>query len=314
MTDRRSVLSAAAFGLGAAAAAGVSPSPAAAQQQPAAYRPLAGRIGFVTGGARGIGRATAEELARLGADVALVDIADPHGVAGIAGYRLATRDELEQAARQLRGHGVRALSIIADVRDAAAMRTAAERAVDELGGIDIVVANAGVWAPDRPGEVAGAGWAAQLDVNLTGVLHTVEATLPAMRRREGGGRVVIVSSVNARGGSANSVGYAVSKWGVTGLMKSLALALGPDGITVNCVAPSAVDTVLLREGLMASARGIADPAEQERAVQAGHPLPVGILEPRAVAQAIAFLAGPGAANISGATIDVSAGRAAENVA
>ncbi len=296
MSERRTVLSAAALGLAAAGA------PAAAQEG-AAAKPLAGKAALVTGAARGIGRATAVELARQGADVALLDIADPDAIPELRGYRLASRAELEEAARLVRAEGARALPLVADVRDWEGMRGASERARREFGGLDAVVANAAIAIDGKLARREPAPWRAMLDVNLTGALNTVQAALPGLRRP--GGRIVLVTSVQARAGSAASGAYAATKWGMTGLMKSLAQELGPEGITVNAVAPTAVDTPMIRRA--AEGLGNAHPCM----AHSGHALPVEALEPQEIAAAIAFLAGPGAGFVSGVTLDVNAGKSAQ---
>ncbi len=304
MTEqRRTVLSAAVLGLSAAAAAG---APASAQGG-AAARPLAGKAALVTGAARGIGRATAVELARQGADVALLDIAEPDAIPELRGYRLASRDELEEAARLARAEGARALPLVADVRDWDGMRRAAERAAREFGrgGLDVLVANAAIAINGKLARHDPAAWRAQLDVNLTGTLNTVQAALPELRRP--GGRIVLVTSVQARTGSVESGAYAATKWGMTGLMKSLAGELGPEGITVNAVAPTAVDTPMIRRARDENA----DANARTATPRSGHALPVDVLEPKEIATAIAFLAGPGAGFVSGITLDVNAGRSAE---
>ncbi|MBD0273087.1 MAG: SDR family NAD(P)-dependent oxidoreductase [Acetobacteraceae bacterium] len=294
MTERRSVLSASLLGLAAA-------SPAAAQAE---AKPLAGKAVLVTGAARGIGRATAVELARQGAAVALLDIADPDAISELRGYRLASRAELEEAARLVRAEGARALPLVADVRDWQAMRRAAERAAREFGGrLDIVVANAGIAIDGKLARHEPAPWQAMLDVNLTGALNTVQAALPELRRP--GGRIVLVTSVQARTGSVASGAYAATKWGMAGLMKSLAAELGPEGIAVNAVAPTAVDTPMMTRA--AEGRGKAHPC----VAHSGHALPVEVLEPKEIATAIAFLSGPGAAFVSGTTLDVNAGKSAQ---
>jgi NAD(P)-dependent dehydrogenase (short-subunit alcohol dehydrogenase family) len=302
MTERRAVFSAAALGLAAAAAA------SAQQGGGAADKPLAGKAALVTGAARGIGRATAVELARQGADVALLDIADPDAIPELRGYRLASRDELEEAARLVQAEGARALPLVADVRDWEAMRQASERAVRELGrggALDVLVANAAIAINGKLARHDPAAWRAQLDVNLTGTLNTVQAALPGLRRP--GGRIVLVTSVQARTGSVESGAYAATKWGMTGLMKSLAAELGPEGITVNAVAPTAVDTAMIRRARDENA----DTNPRTASPRSGHALPVEVLQPKEIATAIAFLAGPGAGFVSGITLDVNAGRSAE---
>jgi NAD(P)-dependent dehydrogenase (short-subunit alcohol dehydrogenase family) len=196
---------------------------------------------------RGIGRATAIELARQGANIALLDIADPDAMPALRGRRLASRAELEEAARLVGAEGVRALPLVADIRDRQAMRRAAAEAARAFGGngtLDILVANAGIAINGKLARPDPVAWEALLDVNLTGTLHSVQEALPHLRRP--GGRIVVVTSVQARTGSAESGAYAVTKWGLTGLMKSLALELGPGGIAVNAVAPTGVDAAMVR--------------------------------------------------------------------
>ena len=297
MTERRIVLSAAAAGLAMAAS-----SPASGQT--ATARPLAGKVALVTGAARGIGRATAVELAGRGADVALLDIAHPDAIP-VLRYRLGSRAELERTAELVQAEQVRALPLVADLRDLAAMRDAAQRVVAMWGGIDILVCNAAIAIDGRLGEMQPAAWQALVDVNFTGTMHTIWAALPGLRRP--GGRVIVVTSIQGRRGSAESGAYAATKWGLTGLMKSLALELGPEGIAVTAVAPTAVETPMLRRN--SSGRPPGDP--REAAQRMHHALPVGALQPRDIAAAIAFLAGPEAQHVSGATLDVNAGRSAE---
>lgn len=299
---RRAILAAAASVPAGLAATG----DAAAETRREARPPLAGKVALVTGAARGIGRATAIELARRGADIALLDIADPEAMPTL-GYRLASRAELEEAAVLVRAEGVRAMPLAADLRNLAETRQAAQRIAVEWGAIDLLVCNAGVVAVGRLAETTPAAWQAVMEVNLTGTMHTVWAALPLLRRP--GARVVIVTSVAARAGSGWTGAYAASKWGLTGLMKSLALELGPEGITVNAVAPTAVDTPMLRRGRAGRMEQPANP--QEAASRQRHALPVGVLPAREIAASIAFLVGPDAACVSGTTLDVNAGRSAE---
>jgi NAD(P)-dependent dehydrogenase (short-subunit alcohol dehydrogenase family) len=294
MTERRQLFAAATLALAA--------TPAAAQ--PA--RPLTGRTALVTGAARGIGRATAIVLARLGADIALLDIADPEAIPALRGYRLASRAELAEATRLTAEQQVRTLPLVADIRDAAALRAAAQRIEAELGGPDLLVANAGIAINGALAEPAPEAWQAMLDVNLTGTLNTIQAMLPGMRRRGRGGRIVIVTSVQARMGVNGSGAYAATKWALTGLMKSLAAELGPEEITVNAVAPTAVETPMVHRGGDAP-----QPDPRRAAAFAGHALPIPVLPPEQIADAIAFLCGPGAPTISGTTLDVNAGRSAQ---
>ena len=295
-------------GGGGAASGDAKPTPPSSAEQASAagpvdpVRPLQGKVALVTGGARGIGRASALELARLGADVAVLDIAQPAALAGVADYPLASRGDLDEAERQVRALGVRAVAVVADVRQPAELERAVQQAVAGLGGLDILVAAAGVnLADDTLASHTPAKWSAIVETNVHGVLHAVHAALPALRRRPGA-RVIVVSSLAGRRGSPKSLVYTTSKWAVTGLMKCLAAELADDGIAVNAVAPSGVDTVLYEKGR---------PIETvKRDAAEGTVMPVSALAPVDIARAVAFLAGPGGRWMSGSTIDVNAGRSA----
>ena len=130
--------------------------------------PLTGKVAIVTGAARGIGRATVVELARQGANVVLLDIANPKGVENIYGYRLATREELNETVGLVTAEGRKAIPVVADVRNLAAMKQAVDTAVRQLGRVDILVANAGIaiWSPFA--QMKPDQWQSVIDVNLTG--------------------------------------------------------------------------------------------------------------------------------------------------
>jgi len=292
---------------GSLAAAGM-----AAMGNPAASRPardagpLAGKVALITGAARGIGRATAEELARQGAHVALLDIAEPRGVKHIHGFSLAGEAELDAAVAAVRATGAKALRLKADVRDLPGLHSAAAETVRQLGRLDILVANAGIaiWSPFeqmKPGQ-----WQDVLDVNLTGVANAAWAVIPHLKRQNGG-RIIALSSIGGRMGVAGVANYATTKWGVIGLTKSLALELGKYNITVNAVAPTAVNTPMYRSEGQYHSTGMGSFAEQDRAMLAHHPLPVPALEPLDIARSVAFLASGAAGCISGICLDVAAG-------
>ena len=199
---------------------------------------LAGKVAFITGGARGQGRAIAEKFAGEGADIVVSDVCER--LAGMQ-YPGATVDELDETRRRVEATGARCIAEVVDVRDLAALTALAGRAVDELGGLDILCANAGMaaWVPAL--ETSEAQWREMLDVNLTGAFYSVKAVAPHMVERRAG-CIILTSSVNGREAAMGLTHYVVSKHGVIGLMRNLALELGVHGIRVNAVLPSVIHT------------------------------------------------------------------------
>lgn len=293
----------AAFTGGALMAAGatvatLAPS-AHAQNSEERPKPLAGRAAIVTGAARAIGRAIAIDLAREGADVALLDIADPDAMPEL-GYKLASRADLDEATALVRETGANAAPIVADVRSMSAMERAVAEAETALGKpLDIVVANAGVVPRGSLSEMTDADWRHPVDVNLTGAANTIRAAMPGMMER-GYGRIIATGSSVARHGQANISHYVASKWGLIGLIKSAALEAGPRSVTVNGVSPTAVESVRMPTG---------EALERANAYLTTHynALPIAFLKPEEVAYAVSFLASEKASFISGEILDVAAG-------
>ncbi len=260
---------------------------------------------IVTGAARGIGRACALAFAREGADVLIVDVAKQFGSVN---YPLATPHDLAQTDRMIKALDRRCIAVQADVRDMKAMREAAERAIRELGRVDIMVPNAGIH-PFTNSLVEGEqAWRDTIDVNLIGTANAMRAAIPHMTSRKQG-RIVVVGSSSGRHGGAKTSHYYASKWGVIGLVKSIALELAEHNITVNAVAPTSVRTPM---ALNETAYRWASPdnptqAGMEQAMRQYNGIPVAFIEPEDVANGVLFLASEEARYITGTVIDIAAG-------
>jgi SDR family mycofactocin-dependent oxidoreductase len=266
---------------------------------------LRGKVALVTGAARGQGRAHALALARAGADVVVCDVA---AQLATAPYPLATPAELEETGRQVEALGRRCLRARVDVRDGEGMATLARRAAAELGGLDVVVANAGMISYGPLLELSRAQWDEVVGVNLTGVWQTCRAAVPVLRD---GGAVVVTASTAGLRGVPNIGHYAAAKHGVIGLARSLAVELAPRRIRVNVVAPSTVRTpIVLNQATYTLFTGGHEQATLEDALPAFqrlNTLPVPWIEPEDVAAAVVWLAGDQARHITGAVIPVDAG-------
>lgn len=202
---------------------------------------LDGRVAVITGGARGQGRSHAVTLAREGADIVLSDIAGP--IPGVP-YPLATPDDLAGTAELVRATGRRCHTVRADVRSLDDMHRVAAETLAEFGRIDILLANAGIASTAPIAEMDERTWRDTVDIDLTGVFHSIRAVLPAMLERRWG-RIVATSSIVGRMGAANSRHYAAAKWGVIGLIKSVSLEVAGQGVTANAVLPSGVETDMI---------------------------------------------------------------------
>ena len=266
-------------------------------------RPLEGKVAFITGAARGQGRAHAIRLAADGADVIAVDLCEQ--IASVP-YPLASADDLAATVKLVEDTGARIVAKQGDVRDRESLSAALQAGLDKFGRLDIVVANAGI-APMQSGDD---GWRDVIDVNLTGVYNTIKAAIPTMVKQGTGGSIVLISSAAGLAGvgspDAGSVGYAAAKHGVVGLMRVYANLLAQQNIRVNSIHPTGVETPMInneftREWLAKMA------AQTDQPRSLGNALPVEVLQAEDIANAVAWLVSDQARYITGVTLPVDAG-------
>jgi SDR family mycofactocin-dependent oxidoreductase len=268
------------------------------------------KIVLVTGAARGQGRSHAVRLATEGADVIALDIC--HDIDSVA-YDLATPGDLAETARLVTEQGRRVVAAEVDVRDGDALARVVADGARQLGGVDVVLANAGIGYMDAAADPRRA-FRDQLDVNLVGVWNTVQAAAPLMIEQGRGGAIVLTSSafgLTGRGGdgTGGSDGYVASKHGVVGLMRTFATWLAPHGIRVNCVNPSGVATRMVLNPAVEALFGGGDLTElnPKPTDDVANLLDVALVEVEDVTAAVAFLASEEARYVTGVALPVDAG-------
>src|ERR1700712_1036104 len=260
-----------------------------------------GRVAFITGAARGQGRAEALLFAEEGANVVISDIAARVATNGVIP---ATLEDLEETARLCEKAGAKVLSLVVDVRDLDGLITLGDDAVSELGHIDIVVANAGILNWANAWEMTSEQWNDVIDINLSGVFHTIRATVPHMIKQGTGGSIILTSSSAGLKGQPFTLAYTAAKHGVVGITRGLANELGAYDIRVNSIHPAGVETEMMKvDGLFQMI--------QQHAETLGplfmNTLPHFSMKPEAVAGVVAFLASDEARYLTGAQIPVDIG-------
>jgi 3-oxoacyl-[acyl-carrier protein] reductase len=245
---------------------------------------LVGRVAVVTGGSRGIGRAVAERLAEAGARVVL-------------SYRHDEAAAAETVSAIKRQFQVEALAVRSDVQSVSGAEQLINATVEKFGRVDILVCNAGIWEGAAVEEIAEELWDRVIDVNLKGTWTVCRAAVPFLRR-QGWGRIVIISSTAGQRGEANVSNYAASKGGQIAFTKSLAVELARHGVTVNAVAPGWVETEM-------TAAAFTDESFR-KSVEAT--IPIGrIAAPDDVALPVFFLCSEWARHITGEVLNVNGG-------
>jgi (+)-trans-carveol dehydrogenase len=270
-----------------------------------------GKVAFITGAARGQGRSHAIRLAQEGADIIAIDITKQ---IDSVPYALATPEDLAETVKQVEALGRRIVASQADVRDYDALKQALDEGVAELGRLDIVSANAGVFGFGTVQELAEQTWRDMIDVNLTGEWHAVKAAIPHLRAGGSGGSIILTSSTMGLKAEPNIGHYNSAKHGVVGLMRTLALELAPDMIRVNALAPTTVNTDMIHNSATYELFAPDLPAA-ERTREALAPrfqdlnaLPIPWVEPADISNAVLFLASDEARYITGITLPIDAGQ------
>ncbi|MGP4055007.1 mycofactocin-coupled SDR family oxidoreductase [Mycobacterium sp. 4D054] len=269
-----------------------------------------GKVAFITGAARGQGRSHAVRLAEEGADIIAIDVCA--AISSNTEIPPATPDDLAQTVDLVKGTGRRVVAAEVDVRDYAAVKAAVDSGVEELGRLDIVVANAGIGNGGQTlDHTSEDDWNDMIDVNLSGVWKSVKAAVPHLLSGGRGGSIILTSSVGGLKPYAHTGHYIAAKHGVIGLMRTFAVELGQHSIRVNAVCPTNVNTPLfMNEGTMKLFRpDLENPGPDDMAVAAQfmHVLPVGWVEPVDISNAVLFLASDEARYITGLSVTVDAG-------
>ncbi|GAA4558772.1 mycofactocin-coupled SDR family oxidoreductase [Pseudonocardia xishanensis] len=266
-----------------------------------------GKVAFITGAARGQGRSHAVRLAEEGADIIAIDICAP---VETVTYATGTEADLAETASMVEKLDRRIVTAKVDVRDGAAVAEALATGVAELGGLDIVVANAGIASYAAAHEITDAAFREMIDIDLIGVWQTLKAATPYLIERKSGSMVIISSAAGliTPPGLAH---YAAAKHGTVGLMRAFANELGPHGIRVNSIHPTQVDTpMIMHDEIYRMFRpDLENPTKDDIVgVSVGMNLiPVPWVEPVDVSNAVLFLGSDEARYITGATLPVDAG-------
>lgn len=275
---------------------------------------LQGRVAYITGAARGQGRAHAVRLANEGADIIAIDVCGP--VAQDVTYPMPTPEDLAETVRLVEATGRKIIAREVDIRDLPAQQQVIAEGIEQFGRLDIVVANAGILSWGRVFEMSEEQWDSVIDVNLNGTWRTIRAAVPAMIEAGNGGSIIIVSSSAGTKATPGNAHYAASKHGLVAITNSLAIEVVEFGIRVNSIHPYSVDTPMVEPEAMMEIFG-----KYPAFLHSFSPMPYrpvdhqgkkGLLEmmtPEEITDVVAWLAGDGSGTISGSQIAIDRGTA-----
>ncbi|WP_068268764.1 mycofactocin-coupled SDR family oxidoreductase [Aldersonia kunmingensis] len=270
---------------------------------------LEGKVALVTGAARGQGRSHAVRLAEEGADVIALDICADLATTSYHGSRI---EDLDETARLVEKTGRRIHTAVADVRDLQSLENVVAEGIAELGRLDTVVANAGIFSSAPLHELSETQWSEMIDINLTGVWKTMRATIPTLIEQGDGGSIVLISSTGGLQGFPNFAHYVAAKHGVTGLARTASNELGQYRIRCNSIHPTSVLTDMIdHEAMYKLFRpDLENPTHEDfrEACQTGmNVLPIPWLDPVDISNAVVWLASDAARHVTGIALPIDAG-------
>ena len=270
---------------------------------------VAGKVAFISGAARGQGRSHAVRLAQEGADIIAIDVCGP--IDNLA-YPHSTPEDLAETADLVKSLDRRIVTAEVDVRDFDGLKAAVDSGVEQLGRLDIIVANAGIGTfGNKLHKIREDIWQDMIDVNLSGVWHTVKSGVPHILAGERGGSIVLTGSVGSHKAMAYTGHYIAAKHGVIGLMRAFAVELGQHNIRVNSVHPSQVNTPMTMNDVTFKLfrPDLENPGPDDFAPfsQMTHTMPVPWVEAGDISNAVLFLASDESRYVTGVSLPVDAG-------
>jgi SDR family mycofactocin-dependent oxidoreductase len=269
---------------------------------------VAGKVAFITGAARGQGRSHAIRLAEEGADIIAIDVCEDVATVPYGG---ATEADLAETVKQVEALDRRIVARKADVRDYNSLKAALDDGVAQLGKLDIVSANAGIFSSGPTAALTEEQWGQVIDINLSGVWRTCKAAIPHLVANHGGS-IIITSSTAGIKGTPNLAHYVSAKHGLVGLMRTLAVELAPQSIRVNSIHPTMVDTPMVQNDALYELfmPGEEHPTKEQFAAlsQSMQAMPIPWVDAVDISNALLFLASDEARYVTGVTLPVDAGQ------